>query len=305
MDLISVIVPIYNVKNYLEKCVKTILDQDYKNLEIILVDDGSTDGSSELCDLLLEKDERIKVLHKANGGLSDARNYGFSHSNGKYIMFIDSDDYIHNEMVTKLYNSLISNNADLAICNYDFVDESGNLVKENKNIVKNEVFNREDGYRKISESDNYYYVTAWNKLYKRDILASDTFPKGRIHEDEFSVHHIFSKCNKIVSISDVLYYYVQRNNSIMHSNWTIKKLDGYLAKMDRYHFFIKRGYKKYAFQALRGAYSFVYLTLNNVDYYENKELLDRATLDVVKELKFNPRAAKLLFILLLKKLKLK
>ena len=301
MNLISIIVPVYNVKYYLEKCVETILNQSYDNLEIILVDDGSTDGSSELCDQLFIKDERIIVLHKQNGGLSDARNYGFTHSKGKYVMFIDSDDYIHEEMVSKLYNAMVTSDADLAICNYDFVDINGNVVNKNKNILKNEIFGKEEAYEKLSNADNYYYVTAWNKLYKREILTSNTFPKGRIHEDEFSIHHVFSKCNNIVSIDDVLYYYVQRDNSIMHSKLTIKKLDGYLAKMDRYYFFKNKGYDNYAFYALRGAYSIVILTLQNVDYNENKKELNKAVFEVVKQLKFNPRAAKLLFMLFFKK----
>lgn len=300
-DLISIIVPVYNVKNYLEKCVETIINQSYDNLEIILVDDGSTDGSSELCDQLCKKDERIIVLHKQNGGLSDARNFGFSQSKGQYIMFIDSDDYIHEEMVSKLYDAMVTSAADLAICNYDFVDLDGNIVKKNENILKNEVFDKKSAYQKLSEDYNDYYVIACNKLYKREILTNDTFPKGRIHEDEFSIHHIFSKCNYIVSISDVLYFYVQRDNSITHTKLTIKKLDGYLAKMDRYYFFKNKGYEKYAFYALRGAYYTVFLTLKNVDYKENKKELNKAVFEVVKKLKFNPRSAKLLFILLLKK----
>ena len=303
MDLISVIVPVYNVKKYLKKCVDSIINQQYTNLEIILVDDGSTDGSSMLCDNLKKEDERIKVFHKQNGGLSSARNYGFSKSSGKYILFIDSDDYIHEKMIYKLYSALIANCADLAICNYDFVDTNGKIVKQNKNVIKNEIFDKEIAYKKISEKYDFYYITVWNKLYKRGILSNDTFPKGKIHEDEFVIHLILNKCNRIVSINDCLYFYVQRNNSIMHGNWDIKKLDAYFALMNRYYFFIEKGYKDYALYALKSACGILCAILDRVDYIENKKDIDQAVYTVIKYLKFNPRIIKLIIKLYLTKIK--
>ena len=130
-ELISVIVPVFNVEKYLERCVETIVNQTYKNLEIILVNDGSTDNSGELCDELAKKDNRIKVVHKENGGLSDARNTGERESTGEYIIFIDSDDYIHHEMLNTLYTQIVEKNADVSICGVMFTQ----IVKHHSAVI--------------------------------------------------------------------------------------------------------------------------------------------------------------------------
>ena len=124
-DLISVIVPVYNVEQYLEKCVDSIKNQSYPHLEILLIDDGATDSSGQLCDTLAETDSRIKVFHKANGGLSDARNYGLQHASGAFILFLDSDDYIHPHMIESLYEQMIKEDADVSVCNIMNVYETG------------------------------------------------------------------------------------------------------------------------------------------------------------------------------------
>ena len=129
-ELISVIVPVYNVADYVEKCVKSIIKQTYNRIEIILVDDGSTDGSGEICDRLVQSDDRIHVLHKMNGGLSDARNAGIEQAKGDYYVFIDSDDYVDGHMIEALYHALYVNRADISVCGFQAVDEGGNFLSE-------------------------------------------------------------------------------------------------------------------------------------------------------------------------------
>ena len=213
-DLVSIIVPVYNVKDYLEKCVLSIINQTYKNIEIILVDDGSTDGCGALCDDLLKKDKRISVIHQNNGGLSDARNKGIDNSSGKYIMFIDSDDYIENNMVEVLYNGIIKNKGDIAICNF-YKNRNG---KDIKHLFGNKSFIVEDDskYKYLCNIYAARTVVSWNKIYKRNLFDDIRFPKGMIHEDQWIITDLLKKSKKIIYLMDeYLYHYVKRSNSIM------------------------------------------------------------------------------------------
>lgn len=215
-ELISIIVPIYNVEKYLPKCIESIMTQTYENIEIILVDDGSTDNSGLICDEYKEKDSRIVVIHKKNGGLSDARNTGTETAKGEYVGFIDSDDYIDKTMYEKLYNAIKQNDADMSICSWVRVDEDGDeiIVENESSPLKDEVINGEIALSKVLVNNGVFYVTAWNKLYKKDLVKKIKFPVGKIHEDEFTVHRFMHKCNKIVCISDILYFYLKRSDSI-------------------------------------------------------------------------------------------
>lgn len=235
---ISVIVPIYNVEKYLEKCVYSIINQSYTNLEIILVDDGSPDKCGEICDEFAKKDNRIIVIHKKNGGLSDARNAGLDIAKGDYIGFVDSDDYIAADMYEKLLNAIISDQSDFAICEYVCVYESDEFAqndKEQMEMVKKCYSTNE------FISDKYLYncgkyVVAWNKLYKREIFKTLRFPVGKQHEDEFIIHRLFAQCDKISYINEELYYYLQRKGSIMKREFDVRRLDFGDAMIDRYHF---------------------------------------------------------------------
>ena len=162
--LISIIIPVYKVEKYLEKCIKSVLDQTYKNLQIILVDDGSPDNCGNICDDYARVDNRIEVIHKANGGLSDARNVGLKAARGEYIGFVDSDDYVSNEMFENLYNTLISNDVDVAICNFYIVIDDKNIIKNADNGV--EIYNKLEILKEIL-LDKKIQSYAWNKLYKR------------------------------------------------------------------------------------------------------------------------------------------
>lgn len=243
-DLISVIVPIYKVEKYLDKCIKSLVEQTYTNLEIILVDDGSPDCCPQICDSWIKKDNRIKVIHKENGGLSDARNAGLALANGKYIGFLDSDDYIKKNMYEELYTAIKDNSADIAICNLEKVTENGEKICS-ESPIKNEILTREDAMSRILITGCWYYVTVWNKLYSRDVLEGIEFPKGKIHEDEFVIHNIFFRCKKIVTLEQKLYMYVQRNASIMSGTKGVKSLDSIEAICQRIDFYEENELTKY------------------------------------------------------------
>ncbi len=221
-DLISVIVPVYNVQNYILKCVDSIINQSYKNLEIILVDDGSTDESGKICDELALKDSRIKVIHKENGGLSDARNAGIEVSQGTYLGFIDSDDYIDNDMYMVLMSNLKNTNADISTCGRIIVTEGNESVsfKENEIICLNTF----DAVKDLFVANNYVFHAAWDKLYKRELFSEIRFPVGRLFEDAAIMYRIFENAKKIVSTKKQLYYYIQRQGSISNCSYNKNKI---------------------------------------------------------------------------------
>ena len=227
MPLISVIIPVYKVEKYLDKCVESVVNQTYKNLEIILVDDGSPDNCPAICDKWGEKDVRIKVIHKPNGGLSDARNVGIDNCIGEYITFIDSDDYITENYVQKLVDAIMQNNADIAMCNFCKVDENDNIINENlANKLKDCVTTGENIlYRYFDYNGTAMsLVISCCKLYKRNLFENLRFEIGRLNEDEFMFFPLFMKVNKAVMLKDKLYYYLQRDGSVMHSEINEEKI---------------------------------------------------------------------------------
>ena len=216
-ELISVIIPIYMVEKYLNKCIDSVINQTYKNLEIILVNDGSKDNCKKICEEYAKKDSRIKIINKSNGGLSDARNKGLEVSNGKYIGFVDSDDYISKDMYKNLYENIIKYDADIAICEYIEVNENGENIKENKKIIENgvKIYSREEAMYKLLE-DNEITNHVWNKLYKSSLFKDIEFPKGLKFEDIAVMYKLIDKANRVVHISEILYFYVQRDGSILN-----------------------------------------------------------------------------------------
>lgn len=276
--LISVIVPVYKAEAYLKKCVDSIINQTYKNLEIILIDDGSPDSCPQMCDDFAKLDERIVVIHKENGGLSSARNAGIDVARGDYIGFIDSDDYIRPEMYERLYTSLINTCADLCICSCQRVNEFGENISNNSPI-KDEVLTREQCFSKIFLSNGWYYVTAPMKLYKRELFAGLRFKNGKLHEDEFFIHHLIGKCDIIATISDELYMYLQRDGSIMHTLSPKNYLCIIDAYIDRHQYFKQHKYKDFAKKSLISAYSYIVRFINSGTYKEHRiELKNRIRL---------------------------
>lgn len=248
--MISVIVPIFNVAKFLDECISSIVNQTYKNIEIILVDDGSTDNSPEICEKWKAKDSRIKVIHKENGGLSDARNCGIENSTGDYLVFIDSDDVINLKMIEILYEDLKKYNSDIAVCKYKKFFDSIPSEKD-KNITIDCYSNKL--YECMYGKNGDYAIVAWNKIYKKNLFDNIRYPYKKIHEDEFIIHRLLSKSKSIVFDSRILYYYRQRSNSIT-SSFNIKRLDALEALEERLKFYKENKkaydltYKSYMFR---------------------------------------------------------
>lgn len=223
MEIISVIVPIYNVEKYLNKCIDSLLIQTYKALEIILVDDGSPDNCGKICDEYAEKDNRIKVIHKENGGLSDARNAGIEISTGEYIFFVDSDDYIEENMIDCMYQKITEDCSDMVVCDMKYVYEDSGLLREQSHYSESSmVLSAYDFFKAIF----FNHIEAAAKLYKSELFKEIRFPKGKVCEDLFVTPIIADKCNSISYIPKSMYCYRIHHQSIMRSSYNIKHLDG-------------------------------------------------------------------------------
>lgn len=221
---ISVIVPVYKVEQYLDKCVQSIVDQTYKNLEIILVDDGSPDKCPAMCDEWAKKDSRIKVIHKENGGVSSARNAGIDSATGEFVAFVDSDDYLAPTMYEKLIDAIKKEDCDISMCGFIYLYEDGlekpiHEINAKKvtggNIVKYLLANT------CEEKQNYIETyglmgNVWRILIKKEIIGKIRFEKLKIAEDMLFLLKIINKNTKITAIDDALYYYLQRTSSVMH-----------------------------------------------------------------------------------------
>lgn len=223
--MISVIVPVYNVDKYLKRCVDSIINQTYSDLEIILVDDGSTDDSGSLCDELKKTDARIKVLHKVNGGLSSARNAGLAVATGEYIGFVDSDDWIELDMYECLMNSLHKSGAEVAVTGLNRIYDNGYSKKQ---FVKDTVVVY-SGDQIVKEylQQNSFSTAAWDKLYKKNLFDKRRFPEGKLYEDAPVIYDILKNINRICCVGKPHYNYFQRANSICGLAFSKKKMDHY------------------------------------------------------------------------------
>lgn len=230
MDLVSVIVPVYKVEQYLNKCVESIVNQSYTNLEIILVDDGSPDNCPRMCDEWARKDTRIKVIHKANGGLSDARNAGLKIATGEYIGFVDSDDWISSDMYELLYDQIVNDNADISACGVVCVFADGTQNTLTSTFCGS--LNNFEAMRAIVAED-ILKQPVWYKLYKRHLIDGLHFPLGKYHEDVFWSYKAISKAKKVSIINTVCYYYRQRLDSIMGSEFSFTHFHSIEAKIER------------------------------------------------------------------------
>lgn len=246
MPKISVIVPVYKVEDYLNRCVDSILDQTYKDFELILVDDGSPDNCGQMCEGYAAKDSRVFVIHKKNGGLSDARNAGIERAlqNGcEYIVFIDSDDWVSDDYLEKLYDAAEQNGSDLAVCAIKNVyDESWKGEDFKDEDLECETVDKLTALKRIRAK--WSFVVAWNKLYKASIFNNVRYPVGKIHEDEYVIHRIIQECEKVTAISDKLYYYFHRGASIMGAPKFPNRFNYYYALFDRAMLYGQNGYKE-------------------------------------------------------------
>lgn len=237
MELISVIVPIYKVEAYLDKCVQSIVGQTYQDLEIILVDDGSPDNCGAMCDAWASKDSRIKVVHKENGGLSDARNAGLAIATGELISFIDSDDHIEPEFLRTLYDTLIGQDAQIAECAIHLVDEEGKILRS-RGPSKCETIGKIEALRRLVLEDGVYQ-TVWNKLYRREVIEGILFEKGKYNEDDFWTYQIFDRIERLALVDEPMLNYLQRGGSIMGEGYSLKRLDGLEARFQRWQYLQK------------------------------------------------------------------
>ena len=220
-DLISVIVPIYKVEAYLDECIRSIVKQTYPFLDIILVDDGSPDRCGEMCDAWAAKDSRVKVIHKPNGGLSDARNAGLRIAVGDYIAFVDSDDWIEPQMYEKMLAAMKAEQADICACR---IAECHPERRSEWGCPENQVTDSEQTLAMLYNEASYP-VAAWNKLYRRELWETLRFPVGKICEDAFTTYLLIHKAKRIVQLSEAFYNYRIRPESIMTSRFSIKRMD--------------------------------------------------------------------------------
>ena len=233
--IISIIVPVYNVEKYVAKCIESIIKQDMEEIELLMIDDGSTDNSGKICDEWAAKDSRIKVMHIENRGVSSARNLGLELAQGEYIGFVDSDDYIHKSMYRVLYNTLIEEHADMVVCDFAKVYEGEKTpVNEQEHIDIYKFTNMEALMQLHKESFKWNIVV--NKLYKRELFKEVRFTEGIIFEDMDIMHKIIYQCEKILYINQTYYYYYQRSGSILRSEYTLKKIDKVKVLEDRMRF---------------------------------------------------------------------
>lgn len=218
-ELITIIIPVYNIFHYIERCIKSVVVQSYTNLEIIIVDDGSTDGSGQICDRYARLDNRVTVLHKANGGLSDARNYGIDRCQGTYIMFLDGDDWVEPTIVEELYTVHKNADVDFVQCQFMYAYENGEKKYLDVNQQKISFYSKNEAIKSFVESGPQgVSVAAWAKLYRRDVFKRIRYPKGKMHEDVFTMCDIvFSAISKVAVINKPLYNYFQREGSISNS----------------------------------------------------------------------------------------
>lgn len=223
MAKVSVIVPIYNVEQYLAKCIDSLLNQTLEDIEIILVDDGATDSSPKICDTYALKDNRIKVIHKSNGGLSDARNVGLEVTKGEYIAFLDSDDWVEPNFYEYLYKLIKREQADIAQC--DYIEAYSHDAKIDFNeIIKENVHTGIEALYLLHGEEYVKTVVVWNKIYKRKLFKSIRFPKGKIHEDEATTYKVLHQASKVVNSNLPMVYYRQREGSIMAEGFNDKRL---------------------------------------------------------------------------------
>ncbi|MBR3188447.1 MAG: glycosyltransferase [Lachnospiraceae bacterium] len=242
-DLISVVIPVYNVKPFLRMCADSVFSQTFRNLEIIFVDDGSTDGSGEMCDELAKEDSRVRVIHQENGGLSAARNTGIDASTGAWLYFLDSDDAISSVTIAHLWTSCIRTKADVSVG--DFMRFSEREVPEERRKFTSQSMGTEEALRRMLMNEGFGHQ-AWGKLFKRELWESLRYPKGLLYEDYAVIYDVMLGAKKIAAVTDALYFYRMQEGSIMHSkigerNLTLLDTSERVTKMLSEHYPSLRG----------------------------------------------------------------
>ncbi len=237
--LVSIIVPVHNVRDYLDVCVKSLLDQTYKNLEIILVDDGSTDGSEKIADKYSKKYKYISVIHKKNGGLSSARNAGVKSANGEWLMFVDSDDYVKNNYVSELVKLVLKNEADIATCSFEPFTDDGSMLKKVP-TWPNKILSGEDAVNDMLKNKRPAYI--WLNIFSAKLFKKNKieFPDGHDYEDIATKIKLLYYARKVAFTNDKLYFYLIRKNGITGKDFTEKRCKDFLKAINDSRKFLKK-----------------------------------------------------------------
>lgn len=293
-ELISVIVPIYNVEEYIKKCIDSIINQSYKNIEILLIDDGSTDKSGIICEKYREIDKRIRVIHQSNKGLSNARNVGINKATGNLLSFVDGDDYVDKNYLKELKNNMDICKSDISICNYY-------RVKDN-NIYIPYIFNNnficrgKEKYNYLEGEFTTITTIAWNKLYKKKLFNNLKYPENKIFEDAYIICELLKNANIISYLNKPLYYYVYRSNSIV-CNFSEKHFDKIAAYNKRIAFLTKCGYNNLVIEEKNSKIltiiDFLFrLKINGIDNNKIERKFYRELIDTCKGIKWNDSTGK-------------
>lgn len=237
-DLISVIIPVYKVEKYLCRCVDSVLEQTYTNMEIILVDDGSPDNCPVMCDEYARQDSRVKVIHQENAGLSGARNAGIDMAQGQWLAFVDSDDYLAADFLERLYQACVDMGSSLSVCRWEYV--RGETIPEH-GTGETRVYTGREMLANLYVPDGAYFVVVWNKLYRKELFEDIRYPLGRIHEDEATTYRIYDKVKKAAYVDRSLYGYFVTPVSITRG-FNPKRMDWVTAVAERLDFFEQKGY---------------------------------------------------------------
>lgn len=283
---ISIIIPVYNVEKYLRRCVDSVLNQTFKNIEIILVNDGSKDNCGKICDEYKQQDSRVKVFHKENGGLSSARNSGLEIAKGQFIGFVDSDDWVASDMYEHLYNIITENECDIAKCDAQKVSSSKD-IRNNNDKAKIEILTKDEAIFLLLKTSKMLPV--WVRLYKAALFKDIRFPEGRINEDLLSSYQLFSNCKKIVVSNSKKYYYFQGNVSITRSGLGYKDFD-YIYACDQILELVTKENMKFKKYAEHKRHRAAFTLLAKLAYFGpdiNNSNVDEQRKSLLKELRAN------------------
>lgn len=289
MAEVSIIVPVYQVEKYIRQCIDSILAQTFTDFELILVDDGSKDRSGQICDEYAGMDKRVKVIHQKNSGAAAARNSGMDQAIGDYFLFVDSDDYVVPTMVECLYEKVVKEKADIAVCNYLYFFEN-DREKDFSTSIKSEVLpGTEIFYNRKNERNYGIWTVVWNKLYRKETVGKVRFRFGRYFEDEFWANDIYQMDIKVVTIPECLYYYRQHDESTMKQKSIQKNFDVIEALQERIDIYLQK--PEYAHQAYKVLiFSLEYLSESKrLITNKNEEKIfiqaEKRTRQIVKQLK--------------------
>ena len=303
-QLISVIVPIYNNEPYLERCIESLINQSYKNIEIILINDGSKDNSLDVCKKWKKNDNRIIVHNQQYLGVSEARNKGIELAKGDFIIFLDGDDEAHPDYVQKLYNTLIQNDLDIAVgCLLRI--KNGQPINKGEVTDKIQFFDGKNIQMKTFERNRYFYMVVCGKLFKKELFEGLKFPKHRINEDESLIYQLYWKSKKIGVIDDYLYLYHYNSDSITEKKYNIHRLDGFYMLEEKFNFYKEKGLDSFANKTASEYFSQISMVLTHkkdkiIDYKDTikkaKEFYIKDRKDILQKARL-PKAKRIFVIL--------